>query len=330
MGDIWVSAGDVEKYGYCPLSWWLSYSEEDPDDPRLEEGITKHKEISKGVSEVKGKQEKAREVENIVLWLALSATIVSIAGLTLLRPERLFRQILQVTAMIWLLSATFLLLISEMSSFKKYVSNIEKVILIFAIVASLLILYSFTLGLFDPTTGQVMQVLSLSWLIGASYWVKVSLSIKKETREKKNELSLGEGEIKYVDELGKEIELLVSEKYGLRGRPDYIKKIDGELIPVEVKTGRIPKGPFFSHVLQSAAYCLLVEDVKDKKPPYGIVKYGETEYKVDYEDELKELLLEKIEEMRSATKTGDVHRNHNRKGKCLNCSRRSICPEKIA
>ena len=48
--------------------------------------------------------------------------------------------------------------------------------------------------------------------------------------------------------------------------------------------------------------------------------------------QIKELTpwgLGKLEEMRSLMKSGDVHRNHNRVGKCAGCSRRDNCPERL-
>lgn len=96
-----------------------------------------------------------------------------------------------------------------------------------------------------------------------------------------------------------------------------------------MKTGRVPRGPFFSHILQVAAYCLLLEEEQGEAPPFGIVKYGDKEFEVDYDESLKELLIKKVEEMREAKETGEVHRNHNREGKCLHCSRRDICPERL-
>ena len=105
---------------------------------------------------------------------------------------------------------------------------------------------------------------------------------------------------------------------------------EGLYIPVELKTGRAPKGPFFSHVLQVIAYCSLVEEKYGKAPPFGIVKYGPTaEFEVEYGEEQKRLLESMLGKMREAMVTKDVHRNHDRLGKCANCSRREGCPERL-
>ncbi len=329
MGEEWISAGDIEKYGYCPLSWWLSSEEQEEVDKKLEEGIKKHKEFGDKLGDVKEKEDKSRKLENIILWLAVASSIVSVIGLTLLNPDKYIHQIFLVTSLIWLLAATFLLFLSERGLWKEDSLTAERVILIFAMVATMMAVISLTLYFADFTLARVTQLLSLSWLIGASYWLKHSLSLQSEADKKRKELDVLEGDVKYVDRLKEEAKILTSEKYKIRGRPDYIIEKEGKKVPVEVKTGRVPRGPFFSHILQVAAYCLLLEEEQGEAPPLGIVKYGDKEFEVDYDESLKELLIKKVEEMREAKETGEVHRNHNREGKCLHCSRRDICPERL-
>jgi CRISPR-associated exonuclease Cas4 len=102
------------------------------------------------------------------------------------------------------------------------------------------------------------------------------------------------------------------------------------MIPVEEKTGRTPKGPLFSHILQVAAYCLLIEDSTGKAPPYGLLKYPEHEHEIEYNQDLKNLLMKNMDEMREMGRTGNAHRNHSRPGKCRSCSRREVCTERLA
>ncbi|MFO7992085.1 MAG: CRISPR-associated protein Cas4 [Thermoplasmata archaeon] len=329
MGEEWISAGDIEKYGYCPLSWWLSSEEQEVIDKNLEKGIQKHKEFGDKLGDVKEKEERSRKLESIILWLAVASSIVSVIGLTLLNPDEYIHQIFMVTSLIWLLAATFLLYLSERGLWKDESLTAERVILIFAMVATIMAVVSLTLYFADFTLARVTQLLSLSWLIGASYWLKYSLSLQSEADKKRKELDVLEGEVEYIDRLKEESKILASERYKIRGRPDYIIEKEGKKVPVEVKTGRVPRGPFFSHILQVAAYCLLLEEQEGEAPPFGIIKYGEKEFEVDYDESLKELLIKKVEEMREAVETGEVHRNHNREGKCIHCSRREICPERL-
>ncbi len=329
MGEEWISAGDIEKFGYCPLSWWLSLEEEEVLNESLERGVKEHEKMGEALEEVKIKEEESGKVENMVLWLAVAATILSIGGFTLLRPEGYFRQILLITSLIWLLAATFFLYMSETNLLKDSVRKVEKIVLTFAMIATILTFFAFTIGLTDPQIARITQLVSLSWLVGASYWLKISLSLQKDAEYKRSEYKVSEGDIEYVDKLDKKTNMLRSQKYKIRGRPDYIIKKNGDQIPIEVKSGRVPKGPFFSHVLQSAAYCMLIEEDLGSRPPYGIVKYGDNEFKIDYDDDLKDLLINKTEEMRGFLETGEVHRNHNRPGKCANCSRRELCKESL-
>ena len=82
------------------------------------------------------------------------------------------------------------------------------------------------------------------------------------------------GKIFYTDKIDDSSDILVSKKYNISGRPDSIITLDDKYIPLELKTGRVPKGPYFSHILQIAAYCLLVEETYKVTPPHGIIKYS--------------------------------------------------------
>ena len=116
------------------------------------------------------------------------------------------------------------------------------------------------------------------------------------------------------------------------GRPDYLIKQGDMRIPVEVNTGRRPKAPFFSHVLQIGAYCLLSEETFVGKPSCGQIRYGfdSEPHEVKWDSKLKALVKEKLEEMNDILKGNmEAHRNHKRVGKCNSCSRRKGCPERL-
>ncbi|MFW6144446.1 MAG: CRISPR-associated protein Cas4, partial [Candidatus Natronoplasma sp.] len=114
MDEEWISASDIEKFGYCPLSWWLSRTkEEEPEDEKLDKGEEKHKEIGEALKDVQKKEKDLKLVENIILVLAISATVTSIVGLTFLYTEDVFSRIFIALSLIWLLAATFFLFMSE-------------------------------------------------------------------------------------------------------------------------------------------------------------------------------------------------------------------------
>ena len=124
--------------------------------------------------------------------------------------------------------------------------------------------------------------------------------------------------------------LLVDDFTGLRGRPDQIVIVDGEFIPVEQKTGKIPDKPHKSHKMQLLAYIHLVESTTGRTPPYGVLKYGnENLHSISWDDYNKNLLFAATKEVQRLMVNGGAVRNHNRKGKCESCSRRYACDSSL-
>lgn len=125
---------------------------------------------------------------------------------------------------------------------------------------------------------------------------------------------------------------LVSRRYNLTGRPDYLVRTEAGIIPVEAKSTRLPAGrrPYDSHVMQLAAYCLLAEDALGASVPYGVIRYSDGEVTVDYTPGLRDELLALLEEMREAREAEDVHRSHEDPRRCRGCSVREHCAERLA
>lgn len=122
---------------------------------------------------------------------------------------------------------------------------------------------------------------------------------------------------------------LFSHTYQLTGRPDYVVADGADLIPVEVKSGRAPARPYDSHVLQLAAYCLLVEETSGRRPPYGILRYADETFEIPFTPELEEELLAVLEEMREDLEMGDAPRDHDDRYRCAACGYREICDEAL-
>ena len=136
-------------------------------------------------------------------------------------------------------------------------------------------------------------------------------------------------ELVYSDD-DKSSDLLLDEVSGLRGRPDQIVIIDGEFIPVEQKTGKVPKKPHQSHRLQLLAYISLVETSTGKIPPYGILRYGDEDiHQVYWDEHAKQHLHDNVIQVQRLMVEGGAKRNHEREGKCRNCSRRYACSESL-
>jgi len=75
-----ISAADIEKFGYCPLSWWLSRGLAPEEGPELAEGEKKHEAASADLKGIEAHEAKAREAETGVLYFAIAASIVAIVG----------------------------------------------------------------------------------------------------------------------------------------------------------------------------------------------------------------------------------------------------------
>ena len=67
---------------------------------------------------------------------------------------------------------------------------------------------------------------------------------------------------------------LVSQRYGLVGKPDYVIQTRHGLIPIEAKPTRTASAPYASDVAQLLAYCLLIEETIGQPPPYGLLRYA--------------------------------------------------------
>ena len=116
----------------------------------------------------------------------------------------------------------------------------------------------------------------------------------------------------------------------LTGKPDYLIEKNGQIIPVEVKSGRAPEAPYDSHIYQLASYCLLVEKTYGRRPPYGIIHYENRDFAIDYTRELETALIELIADMREDDVRREVVRSHEQASRCKRCGYRDICEQRLA
>ena len=270
-----ISASEMERYGYCPLSWYLDLKGIEAEGDEVNTGVEKHKEIGNSLKDLLREEEKSRET---------STTLMTIVG-----------------------------------------------VIMTVVTAAMVILWVSTDAL-DQNLGVILLIIGIGWMLVASFFLYRLLISTEKIDQLRDDYKLGEEKIETPDGLTEDTPILKSRKYNLAGRPDYMIKENDLHIPVEVKTGRRPKAPFFSHVLQIGAYCLLSEETFQKNPSHGQIRYGfENEpHNVEWEPKLKNLVVEKIEEMNDILDGKmEAHRNHKRAGKCNNCSRRKGCPERL-
>ena len=140
---------------------------------------------------------------------------------------------------------------------------------------------------------------------------------------------LPQGRVVYTDTggWGRLERPLFSHALRLTGKPDYLVADGADVIPVEVKSSRAPAQPYPSHTLQLAAYCLLVEQCYGRRPPYGIVKYADRTFEVDYTPELEDELLATLDQMRADLADGGAPRSHDEPRRCRACGYRQKCDQ---
>jgi CRISPR-associated exonuclease Cas4 len=120
---------------------------------------------------------------------------------------------------------------------------------------------------------------------------------------------------------------LYSARYRLTGKPDYLVDTPSGLVPVEVK-GTVAPGDgqaYGSHVMQLAAYCLLVEEVHGQRPPYGLIRYADATIAVDYGWAIRKQLLDLVGEIRHSRRRRQVRRSHQEPARCRACGLRHAC-----
>jgi len=110
-----------------------------------------------------------------------------------------------------------------------------------------------------------------------------------------------------------------------------MKDRNGDLIPVEVKSSNAPRAgrPYESHLMQLAAYFLLLEDVLQRPVPYGLIRYRNRTLRVANTDELRSRLMDVIAQMRRLMARDVARRNHNRPQRCSRCSVAHACDERL-
>jgi CRISPR-associated exonuclease Cas4 len=147
-------------------------------------------------------------------------------------------------------------------------------------------------------------------------------------RRRLSEAGLPPGRVVYIDmeRFGRLERSLYDPRTDLSGRPDYLVDIGDGIVPVEVKSGRAPFQPYRSHVLQLAAYCFLVHAELGKRPRYGVLRYGDKAFAVDYTSEIENELLDVLAEMkRSESQIPD--RSHESFNRCNACGVRQHCDQ---
>tara|TARA_B100000963_G_scaffold360641_1_gene392309 strand:- start:141 stop:1337 length:1197 start_codon:yes stop_codon:yes gene_type:complete len=362
-----VSASDIERHAYCPLSWELAKKGNSGQGDAVEMGRTKHAEIHNQVSEFRLKQNQFRRQMIIWTWwfTVVIAIVIDSVAIMMIDDVMLYPQDMAKYLAMWGLTVLILGIIAiyipwriwlgfgetiraeknkiiqetkilepewEVEGFQGGWFEAGKLEISLLFAAMLLGIHSIALSGAEnrQQAGFILIVLAMLWTLAASWQLQKALISENEKELARKDVGLKAGsEVAYSDD-EESAGLLIDKQTGIRGRPDQIVVIDGEFIPIEQKTGRIPKRPHVSHRRQLLAYIHLVEVNTNRDTPYGILRYGNDDiHQILWDEGAKSELFEQVQEIQRLMVGGGAKRNHNRVGKCQNCSRKYACSESL-
>lgn len=118
---------------------------------------------------------------------------------------------------------------------------------------------------------------------------------------------------------------LVSWEYGVVGKPDFIIDHNRLPVPILIKQGKAPgSSAHDSHIAQILIYCLLVHENAKVAPPYGIIRYRDRTFEVDYNERSVEAVLDLVDEIH--LQRGKLPpRSHEKERHCFACQYRRRC-----
>jgi len=145
--------------------------------------------------------------------------------------------------------------------------------------------------------------------------------------EHRKALGLPPGELVYEDADGQG-EPLTSNAYPLAGKPDYVVQTpDGRPVPIELKLNvKDVSAPYSNHMIQIAAYCLILEDYFEQAPTHGILRYADREFVVEYTPALRKKVIRLLNEMARCNEKQPPPLTKQRAAKCRVCTFQQICP----
>jgi CRISPR-associated exonuclease Cas4 len=159
-----------------------------------------------------------------------------------------------------------------------------------------------------------------------------SLVLLSQARNIREETGLPAGHIVSTDTDGWACctKPLFAPRYQLAGKPDYLVQSGRHLIPVEIKPNRSATSPYLSDILQLGAYCLLIEEVYHRPPPYGILKYRDYGFEIKYNRRLRQQVLDVLANIRRDRVTSEVKSNHDDPARCARCGVNAACDQRLA
>ena len=362
-----VSASDLERYTYCPMSWHLSKQGHAGLSEAIDQGKEEHRAIHESIEAMQ--RHRLRTRRNLLIWQWWFGIIVvlTIDTVAFQNADSIdfdaaeFSKVLAMASLSCLMvgmCAVFLPWRNLLNIGPRYPDTpkeddlhhlvdpvfepvgfkggwleggwIEAAMFISAIVLAVHAI-ALRFASDQAQAAYVLAVTTIGWMLLASLRLQRALISNHEAQllAFKNDIAV-DTKVTYSDD-DDSARLLVDATSGLRGRPDQIVIIDGALVPVEQKTGRVPQKPHRSHEMQVLAYAALVESTTGQSPPYCILRYGqENLHQVPWDDANQTRLFDAVKTVQRTMAEGGAARNHERPGKCRHCSRRYACEDSLA
>jgi CRISPR-associated exonuclease Cas4 len=170
----------------------------------------------------------------------------------------------------------------------------------------------------------------IALLIASTMFIALGLLMRASAKLQGGAFDLSH-EILYTDAGRSTADLLVSDRYHLIGRPDYILEEHGERIPVERNDRLLThSGPHESELLELAAYCLLLEEREGPPVHRGRLQYQNTSLDITFDEALRRKLLATLAAIQVSADLADVRRSHPSPARCRGCAFRLQCTESLA
>ncbi|MEO2120807.1 MAG: hypothetical protein ABGX44_03235, partial [Candidatus Poseidoniia archaeon] len=268
-----VSASDLERHAYCPLSWHLQRSGVSGDGKAVKQGTFAHAEIHEQMASYEtARKTVIKELTVWGWWFGIIVALVIDAAAWYLISEKMsprdVARYLAALAAVWVAVMLFSTVLpwrkwldwptAEEAAVQKDGINTEDVKALFqapgfiggwvaggrveaafGLGAILLILHAAALWSVNEMThaGFILLAIAMIWTLMASWRLQRALIADNDLEAARHDAGLDKDtEVAYSDSSG--ADLLVDKKTGLRGRPDQIVIVDGEFIPMEQKTGK--------------------------------------------------------------------------------------------